>query len=122
MAALGKPVVVDEVRVCLLRPALRGLVELIGEDAHGNRQGDAIDTEEGGLVLRVEASRGDRRVGQPEERDVVQDVVPGEAFGVPGEGPGDQGQAGLVVVEQEGRQSDGESTSPVSVCGRDAIM
>jgi hypothetical protein len=35
--------------------------------------------EEAGLVLPTDARRGDRRVGQPVERDVVEDVVSREA-------------------------------------------
>src|SRR4051795_13782634 len=41
---------VDEVGVRLLRPAPRGLVDLVGEDAHGDRDGDVLDGEVGALV------------------------------------------------------------------------
>ena len=106
MAALVEPVVVDEVGVRLLRPTLGSLVELVGEDAHGDRDLHALDAEERELVLRVEAARGDRRVRQPEVRDVVQDVVAREALGLSSKRPRDQGQALRVMVEQVGRRPD----------------
>src|SRR5262245_16578590 len=45
VAALGELVVVDEVGVRLLRPAARRRIELVREDAHGRREGDAFDVE-----------------------------------------------------------------------------
>src|SRR4051794_3943213 len=55
--ALGDPVVVNEVGVRLLRPALRSLVELLREDADSDRdlRAHALDAEERELVLRVKA-------------------------------------------------------------------
>jgi hypothetical protein len=44
-------VVVDEVRVGALRPALRRLVLLAGKDGHGHGDGDALGVEEATLVL-----------------------------------------------------------------------
>src|SRR5215472_9543821 len=53
-------VVVDEVLgIRALRPAARGLVELVGEDADGERDRDGLGVEEVRLVLPVQASRGD---------------------------------------------------------------
>ena len=84
MAALGEPVVVDELGIRLLRPALRRLVDLVGEGAHGDRDLDAPRIEEAARrkmrVVPVEARRGDRGVRQPVERDVVEDVVPRQAL------------------------------------------
>src|SRR5215216_5466560 len=54
VVALVDLVVVDEVGVGLLGPAPRGLVELVGEDAHRRRDGDALDVEEAEGVLPVE--------------------------------------------------------------------
>ena len=68
-------VVVDEVGVRLLGPAARNPVDLVGEGAHADRDLDALEGEEGQLVLPVQPRRGDPGVGQPEQRDVVQDVV-----------------------------------------------
>src|SRR5436190_9823686 len=57
---------VDEVGVRLLRPAPRGLVDLVREDAHGDRDGDVLDRDVGALVpgqpLPVQARGGDPRV------------------------------------------------------------
>ena len=65
------------------------------------------------LVLPVETSRGDRRVRQPVERDVVEDVVAREALGLPVEDAGDQLVAARVVVEDPGGQADGRIRDPV---------
>ena len=76
VAASVEPVVVDEVvRIGALGPAARGLVELVGEDADGERDRDVLGVEEVRLVLPVQASRGDPGVGRPVERDVVQEIV-----------------------------------------------
>ena len=80
MAAFVELVVVDELGIRPLRPAPRGLIELVGKDAHGNRDGDVLGAKKRELVLPVEAGRGDRRVRQPEERDVVEHVVSREAL------------------------------------------
>ena len=80
MPALVDLVVVDEIGIGALRPVPRRLVELVREDAHGSRDLDALRREEGELVLPIEASRRNRRVGQPEQRDVVEDIVRREAF------------------------------------------
>ena len=79
MAAPVEPVVVDEVvGIRAFGPASRGLVELVGEDADGERDRDGLGVEEVRLVLPVQAGRGNPGVGQPVERDVVEDVVSGE--------------------------------------------
>src|SRR4051812_31359150 len=74
VAALGKLVVVDELRVSPLGPTARGLVKLLREGADGNRDLDAPHVEEtsrcGMHVVPVKARRGDRGVRQPVERDV----------------------------------------------------
>ena len=75
VAAFGQPVVVDQVGIRLLRPAPRRGVELIGKDADGGRERDALRGKEGELALPVQAGRRDRRVRQPVQRDVVEDVV-----------------------------------------------
>src|SRR5215218_3339539 len=104
-------VVVDEVGVRLLGPAPRNPVELVGEGAHADRDRDALGGEETTLVLPVEASRGDPRVGQPVERDVVEDVVAREVARLLQTSLEDLlNQAGLTgpvaVVERERREID----------------
>src|SRR5215831_7344345 len=87
VAAFGHLVVVDQLRIGLLCPAPRRLIKLIGEGAHGDRNLDAPGVEEASRgmvrVVPVEARRGDRGVGQPVERDVVEDVVPRQALRLP---------------------------------------
>jgi hypothetical protein len=83
------------------------LVELVGEDAHGGRDGDVLDVEEAEGVLPVETTRGNAGVGHPGERDVVQDLVSGQvADGVAGEGGGDVVEAAGVVIQHPGGQVD----------------
>ena len=123
MAASVEPVVVDEiVRVRLLRPASRGLVELVGEHADGEGDGDVLGVEEVRLVLPVEAGRGDPGVGQPVEGDVVQDVVSGEvALGVALAEPLRLVRAGRCRHRDRlrmRRDRSAESASPYNVCGR----
>jgi hypothetical protein len=89
---------------------LRDLIELVGEDADGERNGDVLGVEEVRLVLPVQTGRGNSGVGQPVERDVVEDVVSGEgAPQVSLEGLFDEPWlAGAVaVVKHEGREIDG---------------
>src|SRR5215204_3589787 len=108
VVALVDFVEVDEVGVGLLGPAPRGLVELVGEDAHRGRNRDALDVEEAEGVLPVETTRGHAGVGHPGERDVVQDLVSGEvADRLAGEGGGDVVVAAGVVVQHPGGQGDG---------------
>src|ERR1700724_49943 len=69
----------DEVAgVRALGPAPRGLIQLLGEDAAGKRNGDVLGVEEVRLVLPIKTSRGNPGIRQPVERDVVEDVVPCE--------------------------------------------
>jgi hypothetical protein len=46
VSAFGQLVVVNQVWIRLLRPTLRGWIELVREDAHGKRDADAFDAEE----------------------------------------------------------------------------
>ena len=71
VAAFREPVEMTQCGICSLRPTLRGCINLVREDAHGDRDGDLFRGEEVELVLRVEAGRGDRRVRQPVERDAA---------------------------------------------------
>src|SRR5437868_619756 len=83
--ALGELVVVDQFGIRPLRPAPRGWIEFVREDAHSHRDGDA-DAPDGEerceLVLPIETGAGKCRVRQPGDRDVVEDVVAREALGL----------------------------------------
>ena len=96
----------DEVGIRLFGPVPRRRIELVREDADGNRNLDALGNEEGELVLPVEARCRDAGVGQPEQRDVVEDIVRRKAFGLPVERTRDHCQAARVVVEHVGRKGD----------------
>ena len=53
-----EPVVIDQVvGVGALRPALGRLIQLVGEDADCERDGDVLGVEEGRFVLPIEAGR-----------------------------------------------------------------
>src|SRR5262245_15111150 len=106
--ALGQLVVVDQLWIGLLGPTPRRRVEFVREHAHGSRDGDALDVEIPlAPVLPVETGAGNPGGRQPGERDVVEDVVAGEALVLSVEDPSDQLQAARVVIEEVRRQADG---------------
>ena len=87
MAAFWGLVVVNQFGIGFLGPALRGGVDLIGERADGDGDFDASDIEEAsaGGDLRgvpVEACGRDAGVGEPVERDVVENVVAAQPLGL----------------------------------------
>ena len=132
MTTLVDLVEVDQVGVGLLGPAPRGLVLLARKDGYGNWDGDALGVEEAALVFPVETRRGNTRVRQPIERDVVEDLVARQfARGARGpvQGRGDRRgrlAVGIVVVEKPGRQADGrirDAVGPLEVVqGRDRLV
>ena len=78
----------DPFGIRLLCPTPWGWIEFVREDAHGNRDGDAFRIEVPfAPILPIEASAGKRRVRQPGDRDVVENVVAREAFGFSGKDP-----------------------------------
>src|SRR3984957_14140405 len=83
VAALGQLVVMDQFGIRPLRPTARAQIDLVRKGAYGNRDGDAFDIEipEFAEILPIEAGSGNRRVRQPGDRDVVEDVVARETFG-----------------------------------------
>src|SRR5580692_6600299 len=107
MAAFGELVVMDQFGIRPFRPASRGGIEFVWKDAHGGRDNDASDAEERiTLVLPIEPSARERRIRQPGERDVVEDVVSCEAFAASGKDTRDHLVAARVVVEKIGGQAD----------------
>jgi hypothetical protein len=88
--ALFELVVVDEFGIRALCPTLRRWTDLVGKDAHGNRDGDGLDAQIRKLILPVKTRPGKRRVRQPRERDVVEDVVSCETGRFSGKGARDQ--------------------------------
>src|SRR5207344_261526 len=75
VAAFVELVVIDEFGIRPLCPTSRGLIELVRKGAHRDRDGDVFRGKEGELAFPIQTSRRDRRVRQPVECDVVEDVV-----------------------------------------------
>ncbi len=107
MPAFVELVVMDQFGIRPFRPASRGRIEFVGKDAHGGRDNDASDAEERiTLVLPIETSPRERRIRQPSERDVVEDVVSCEAFAASGKDTRDHLVAARVVIKEISRQAD----------------
>src|SRR6476469_7512798 len=83
VAAFGELVVVDELGIRPLCPAPRGWIEFVREDAHGNRDGDAFGIEIAfAPIFPIQTGARKRRVRQPSDRYVVEDVVACKALGL----------------------------------------
>src|SRR5262245_48312481 len=97
----------DQSGVRTLCPTARGWIELVRKDAHGNGDGDAFSIEIPlPPVFPVETRARKRRVRQPGDRDVVENVVACKALGLPGKYAGDERIAARVVIEEIRRQAD----------------
>src|SRR5437764_677450 len=91
-------VVKDQVRISPLRPALRRRDDVVRESANRNRDGDVLGTKVGlGEPLPIKTSRRNGRVGQPEKRGVVEDIVSRKASWLSVKSTCDELQTGLVV-------------------------
>ena len=78
----------DQFGIRLLCPTPWGWIEFVREDAHGNRDGDALGIEiPFAPILPIETGARKCRVRQPGDRDVVEDVVAREALGLSGKDP-----------------------------------
>src|SRR5262249_27513791 len=104
VTTLGSLVVVDQLGIGLLGPALRGSVDFVWESRHGNWDLDATHVEEAGTarmvgVVPVESRRRDRRVGEPIQRYVVEHVVGRQALRRSGKGACDHLLAAVVMVD-----------------------
>ena len=80
MPTFGEIVVVDEFGIRPLCPASRHTIDLVREDAHGNRDRDIFDIEVAALVFSIETARRNRRVRQLIVRNVVQYIVSCKTF------------------------------------------
>src|ERR1700731_153603 len=103
----------DEFGIRFLYPAPRSGVDLIGINADGNLDGDVLGGEKGKFVFQIQTSRRDRRVGEPVEGDVVEDVISRKALGLAGKDARHERLTGFVVVEYPGRQANGRVRNPV---------
>ena len=99
----------DQFGIGPLGPAPWRWIQLIGEDADGNRDGDAfgIEIPKFAPILPIETGARKRRVRQPGDRDVVEDVVAREAFGFSLKDACDQLVAARIVIKEISRQTDG---------------
>src|SRR6202023_347197 len=100
-------IVVDQFWIRPLRPTARAQIDLVRKGAYGNRDGNAFDTEIREFAFPVESGTGNRRVRQPGDRDVVEDIVPGEAGSFSGKEARDQRVAPRIVIQKIGGQADG---------------
>ena len=101
VAAFLQLVVVDQFGIRPLRPAPRGRIEFVGEDAHGNRDGDTLGIEiPFPPILPIQSGTGKRGVSQPSDRDIVEDVVASEAFGFSRKDARDQLVAARIVIKK----------------------
>src|SRR6202035_413732 len=99
--------VMDQFGKRSFRPASWSRIEFVGKNAHGGRHNDASDAEERiTLVFPIETSPRERRIRQPGERDVVEDVVSCEAFAASGKDTRDHLVAARVVIKEISRQAD----------------
>ena len=109
-------VVVDEVGVRLLRPAPRRLEELVGEDAHGHRDGDVPDVGEAAVpqVLPVRL-RGETPVFVSQNMVMLSRsrLGSGRPRPRPRRRERSASVADRVVVEHVGRQADRGVVEPV---------
>src|SRR5262245_61838248 len=103
----------DEFGVRLLCPTPRGRVKLIWKDADGDWDRDVFRDEKGKLVFPIQTSRRDRRVRQPVECDVVENVISRKPLGLTGKDARHEQLAGFVVVEYPCRQADRRIRNPV---------
>ncbi len=78
----------NELGIRPFRPAPWSRIELVREDAHGNRDGDAFGIEIPlAPIFPVETGARNPRVRQPGDRDVVENVVAAIPYSVCGRSP-----------------------------------
>src|ERR1700741_1351979 len=100
-------VVEDEIGIRLLRPVLRGYIDVVWESAARNRDGDVLRREKHELVFPIQTRRRHTRVGQPVERDVVEYVISRKSVCPTIEDAGDEMVTPNIVVDYPGGQSNG---------------
>src|SRR3954452_15537919 len=123
MSPLRCLMVVDEPWVRFFGPASRRLILLARIDGHRDWYLDVLRVEEATLVFPVKARRRYARVGQPIERDIVEDLVTRQ-FAPRARGPlqrHDGGRSGLTstvaMVEHVCSEGDGRICKPVQGLG-----
>src|ERR1700722_5252068 len=99
--------VIDQFGIRFFRPALRRCIDLVRKGAHANGDSHALDVEKTELILPIKARRGDSRLREPVQRDVIEHVVARKAAGVSEKGWGDHLVTVLVVIENPGSKANG---------------
>src|SRR5690348_15886127 len=99
----------DEFGIRPLRPTARAQIDLVRKGAYSHWDGDAphVEVPSFAPILPIEARSGNRRVRQPGDRDVVEDIVPREIGSFSGKDALDQRVAPRIVVQKIGGQADG---------------
>src|SRR5260370_9880203 len=99
VAAFVDLVVMDELGVSPFYPTPRSCIDLIREDAHGNRDGDVLRGKEGLLVFPIQTRGRDRRIRQPIERNVVEHIVSCKALRLTVKDTRHEREAERIMVE-----------------------
>src|SRR4051812_44982084 len=111
VTTLGNLVVVDELWICPLGPAPRGLVLFAREYADGNWNGHALGVEKAALVFPIESRRRHPSICKPVKRDVIEDLIARQfagGAGHPVEGRSDRRRRltiRVIMVEEPGSQT-----------------
>ena len=95
----------NELGIRALCPTPRSRVELVWKDADGGGNGHVLRGKKCQFAFPVETSGGDRRVRQPVEGHVVEDVVSRKAFALSVEDADDEFESARVMVEHPARKA-----------------
>ena len=116
VAAFINLVVINQLVIRALCPTPRVFIVFARKDGHRSRDGDVDGVVKADLIFPIETSGRNRGIGQPVERDIVEDVVACEVTrGVsidraPEYGRGDRRRRlgiTVAVVKKLGCQADG---------------
>src|ERR1700679_2452301 len=98
MSTLRRSVVINQFGIRFLRPAFRGLINLVRKGAYGNRDRDTPWIKKASLIFPIKTSRRDRCLGQPVESDVFKNIISSQPFRLTVEHPGNECLTTGVVI------------------------
>src|SRR5262249_14523074 len=113
VAALGDPVVINELRIRSLSPAPRRLIQFVRKRGNCSWDLDVFWRKEREFAFPIQASRRNRRVREPVQGDVVEDVVARKSLSLTVEYTRHERHTGRVVVEHPGGHPDRRISDPV---------